>query len=236
VTVARPPVAEAFFRAGLFVLPFAIAFVYIVSLLPLMPIEQWRAIVFGGMGLYLVAPVGTEIVVPTVVIYLQSVGAAAHVLVLAVASIALVDVFTALFFLWNWDLVEAVPGLGRVVRRVEAKCRAVIERRKWGENATLTALALYVALPVQMTGGLFGSVLGRVLGMDKVKVFLAVTAGSLAGAVPMGILAWVAGPPILAFLASSTVQTVAAVAGILITVAFIAAVVWLYRRGRQDAD
>ena len=230
----RPP--EILFRLALFVLPFALAFLYVVSMLAVMPIEQWKKIVFGGMGLYLVAPVGTEVVVPIVVVYLRSVGAATHVIVLGVASIALVDVFTALFFLWNWDLVERIPYLGKGVRRVEGKCREVIARKQWGEGATLTALALYVALPVQMTGGLFGSVLGRVLGMDKVKVFLAVTAGSLAGAVPMGIVAWLAGPPILALLESATVQMIAAVAGILITVAFIAAIVWLYMRGRRNAD
>ena len=230
----RPRVADALFRAGLFVLPFAVAFVYVVSMLPLMPIEQWRTIV-GGMGLYLLAPVGTEVVVPVVVILLQEAGAATHVVVLGVASIALVDVFTALFFLGNWDLVERTPYVGRGLRRVEDKCRAVIARKKWGEGATLTALALYVALPVQMTGGLFGSVLGRVLGMDKVKVFLAVTAGSLAGAVPMGIVAWLAGRPILAVLQSATAQTIAALAGILITVAFIAAIAWMYRRGRRNA-
>jgi len=122
----RPRVADALFRAGLFVLPFAVAFVYVVSMLPLMPIEQWRTIV-GGMGLYLLAPVGTEVVVPVVVILLQEAGAATHVVVLGVASIALVDVFTALFFLWNWDLVERIPYLGRAVQRVEDRCRRIVE-------------------------------------------------------------------------------------------------------------
>ena len=232
-----PPsrVAEAFVRAGLFVLPIAIAFVYVVSLLAVLPGDAWYAI-FGGMATYLLAPVGTEVVVPILFVALFAVSAPPLAFVLGVTSVVLVDVFTALFFLWNWDLVERIPYLGKGVRRVEGKCREVIARKKWGEGATLTALALYVALPVQMTGGLFGSVLGRVLGMDKVKVFLAVTAGSLAGAVPMGIVAWLAGPPILAFLESATVQMIAAVAGILITVAFIAAIVWLYMRGRRNAD
>ncbi|HEV8594174.1 MAG TPA: small multi-drug export protein, partial [Thermoplasmata archaeon] len=94
----------------------------------------------------------------------------------------------------------------------------------------------YVALPVQMTGGLFGSVLGRVMGIERKRVFLAVVAGSLAGAVPMGLLAVVFGDSILEVLEAPTVQNIAAVAGILITVAFVVAVLLLYRRGKAHAD
>ncbi len=227
---------EAVYRAALFALPFALAFLYVVSLLPFLPYDQWWEIVVFGMGTYLVAPVGTEVIVPAVVLFLQSQGASLGVLVVAIVSIVLVDVFAALFVAWNWDLLERAPRLGPALRRVEDKCHAIIARRGWGEGATLTALATYVALPFQMTGGLFGSVLGRIMGIGKVRVFLAVTAGSLAGAVPMGIISIVAGPIVLAALQNPTAQTVGAAAGILITLAFIALVVALYRRGKRIAD
>jgi len=229
----RPP--EILFRLALFVLPFALAFLYVVSLLAVMSLEEWQ-IVFGGMATYLVAPVGTEVVIPGIFLLLLGANAPGYVFVLAAASVVLVDVFTALFFLWNWDLVERVPHLGGLVRRVEQKCRQVIEKRRWGEGATYLALAGYVALPFQMTGGLFGSVLGRVMGLDKVKVFVAVAAGSLAGAVPMGILAYAVGKPVYDALTSSTAQAVGLAAGILITVAFVGAVVVLYLRGKRNAD
>jgi len=231
----RSRLAEALFRAALFVLPFAIAFVYVVTLLAVLTVDEWR-IVFGGMATYLVAPVGTEVVIPAVFIALLAVHAAWPVFVIAATSVVLVDVLTALFFLWNWDLIERVPRVGRILRRVEDKCRQVIEKRRWGGGATLMALALYVALPFQMTGGLFGSVLGRVMGLNKIKVFLAVTAGSIAGAVPLGIVAYLVGPPVLAALESPSAQTFGLAAGILITVAFVGAVVLLYRRGRRNAD
>lgn len=224
---------EAVYRAALFVLPFALAFVYVVSLLAMMSVEAWNIVVYAGMALYLFAPVGTEVVIPAVVLALGT-SAPAHVVFLAIVSIVMVDVFTALFIAWNWELLERVPFLGAGLGRVEAKCRAVIARRKWGEGATLAALAAYVALPVQMTGGLFSSVLGRVMGLPKTRVFLAVVGGSLAGAVPMGILAVVVRDPILLALQSPTVQTVAAAAGILITVAFVVVVYLLYRRGKTN--
>lgn len=225
---------EAVYRAALFVFPFALAFLWVVSLLAVMTIEEWRFVV-GGMTTYLLAPVGTEVVIPGVVVLLGA-DAAWHVVVLAIASIVLVDVFVAMFVAWNWDLIERVPHLGGVLRRIEAKCHAIIAKKKWGEGATLMALAAYVALPVQMTGGLFGSVLGRVMGIDKKRVFLAVVAGSLVGAIPMGILAVLLREPLLRTLESPMVRNVAAAAGILITVAFVVAVVVLYRRGKKNAD
>jgi len=226
---------ETVFRFALLVLPFAIAFLYLASLLPLMTLEQWYVIVFSGMALYMFAPLGTEIVIPAVVVALGE-GAPAHVVVLAVVSIVMVDVLTALFIAWNWDHLERVPRLGGVLRRVEEKCHAIIARRRWGEGATLAALAAYVALPVQMTGGLFSSVLGRVMGLDKARVFAAVVAGSLAGSVPMAVLAVLIRDPLLDALRSPTVQAVSLVAGTLIIAAFIAAVVVLYLRGKRNAS
>ena len=229
------PLPDALYRAALFALPFALAFVYVVSLLAVMSTDEWH-IVFGGMATYLLAPVGTEVVIPAIFVGLLAVDAAWYVFALATASVVLVDVFTALFFLWNWDLVERAPYLGRLLRRVEAKCRQVIEKRRWGQEATLTALALYVALPFQMTGGLFGSMLGRLMGLERVKVFAAVTAGSLAGAIPMSVLAYVVGRPVYEALSSPTAQNLGLAAGILITVAFVGAVVFVYLRGRRNED
>ena len=228
------PLPEVIYRLALFVLPFAFAFLYLASLLPILTAGQWSIIVFGGMALYMFAPLGTEIVIPTVVLALGE-NAPAHVVVLAVVSVVMVDVLTALFIAWNWDLLERVPRLGGVLRRVEGKCHAIIVRRRWGEGATLAVLAAYVALPVQMTGGLFSSVLGRVMGLDKARVFVAVVAGSLAGALPMAVLAVVIRDPLLDALKSPAAQSFALVAGILIMAVFIAAVVVLYLRGKRNA-
>lgn len=231
--MARPRAAEAVFRAGLFILPFGIAFVYVVALLAVLPGDAWT-VIFGGMATYLLAPVGTEVVIPIVFAALLGIDAPPLAFVLAVSSVVLVDVFTALFFLWNWDLLERVPRLGGAIRRIEEKCYAIIAKRRWGERATYAALAAYVALPFQMTGGLVGSILGRMMGLDRGKVFLAVTAGSLAGGVPMGIASYAIGVPLKEALTSPTAQAVGLAAGILITVAFIVAIVWLYLRGRRN--
>jgi len=232
---ARSRAADVLFRLGLFVLPFALGFVYVVSLLAAMPVDAWYA-VFGGMATYLLAPVGTEIVIPAVFLLLFDLAAPPYVFALAVSSVVLVDVFTALFFLWNWDLVERVPRLGGVVRRIEDRCRRILERRRWGARATYAALATYVALPFQMTGGLFGSVLGRIMGLERGKVFLAVTAGSLAGGVPMGLLAYFFIGPVHAALTAPGAQVAGIVAGILITAAFVCAIAYLYLREGARAD
>lgn len=232
----RTKVGEAMYRACLFALPFAAAFLYVVSLLPIVSIDAWDVIVPGGMLVYLVAPVGTEVVVPLMMLKLKDLGAAPHVYVLAVVSIVLVDVFTAWFVAWNWDLLERVPRLGRILKRIEAKCHVVIAKRRWGEGVTLAALAAYVALPVQMTGGLFSSVLGRTMGIDRTRVFLAVTAGSAIGAIPMGIVGYFAASAVLAAFQSPSAQTIGAAAGILIMIAFVAAIVVLYLRGKRNEN
>lgn len=229
----RTKVAEAMYRACLFVLPFALAFLYVVSLLPIVSGDAWHTIVPEGMLVYLLAPVGTEIIVPFMMFRLQGFGAAPHEYVLAVASIVLVDVFVALWVAWNWDLLERLPRLGGVLKRIETKCHQVIGKRRWGEGVTLAALAAYVALPVQMTGGLFSSVLGRVMGIDRTRVFLAVAAGSAIGAVPMGIAAFFATQAVLDAFRSPSAQTLGAVTGILIMIAFVAVVVLLYIRGKR---
>lgn len=235
----RASAGQVGYRLALFALPFALAFVYVVTLLALLPIDAWF-VVMGGAATYLFAPLGTEVVVPIVFLGLFAVDATPPAFVLGVATVVLVDVFTALFFLWNWDLVERAPYLGRAVRRVEEKCREIVEKRRWGERATYAALATYVALPFQMTGGLFGSILGRVMGLDRTKVFLAVSAGSLVGAVPIGVAAYVVGQVVLerfvADLSTPAAQALGLAAGILITAAFIALIVVLYRRGTRNAD
>lgn len=224
------------YRSCLLVLPLALAMLYVVSLLPIVSWDAWLVIVREGMVLYLLAPVGTEVVVPLMMLRLHGLGASPHEFAILVASVVLVDVFTALWVAWNWDLLEGVPRLGGVLKRVEARCHRVIARKRWGEGVTLAGLAAYVALPVQMTGGLFGSLLGRVLGLDRTRVFLAVVAGSAIGAVPIGIVGFFATQTVLEMLQSPSARTLGALAGTLIIVAFVAVVAVMYVRGRQGED
>src|SRR2546428_1449078 len=133
---------------------------------------------------YLVPPLGAEFWVPSSVLAVQASGGGLPEAAIAVASIVLVDWFTALFLLWNFDLAERAPFLGKFIDRTEVKCRRFLAEKPWRQRLAAAALALYVALPVQMSGGVVGSILGRVMGIPRYRVFTIVALSSAAGAVP----------------------------------------------------
>ena len=187
---------------------------------------------------YLVSPLGIEFVIPFMVLAIRtSPDSSVMAIVIAILSVILVDVFTALFMLWNFELAERAPLLGRFVRKIKEKCRAVIQKKKWGEGATLAALTTYVALPVQMSGGVVGSILGRLLGATPRKVFFAVSAGSLIGAIPFGLFAaLIPESDLQAFVRWTESLTLPQIAGIILIAVFVITIVYLYFRGRSNGD
>ena len=222
-------------RLGLFFLPLLLAAVYLFLVWnAFMPAVS--AIILGAMVTYLVSPLGVEIVVPSAVLLLRTspeVTDPSPAIVVAVLSVILVDVFTALFLMWNFDLAERVPILGGFIRKTEEKARAVIERKKWGERVTLAGLVAYVALPVQMSGGLVGSIFGRLLGIKPWKVFAAVTLGSSLGAIPFGIVSALIPEKDLVGLVNWWASlSVTQILGIILLLVFVLVIVWIYLRGR----
>src|SRR2546428_12183049 len=110
---------------------------------------------------YLVTPLGAEFWVPSSVLAVQAGGGGLPEAAIAVGSIVLVDWFTALFLLWNFDLAERAPFLGKFIDRTEEKCRRFLAEKPWRQRLAAAALALYVALPVQMSGGVVGPLPAR---------------------------------------------------------------------------
>jgi len=209
-------------RVAQLLTPFVLASLYVLLLFLILDPRAFQ-LILGAMLTYLLSPLGVEIVIPTTILVL---GGDAFQASVAILSIVLVDVFIALFFFWNFDLAEKIPLMGRFIRRTERICFEKMSKRRWGEKVALTSLALYVALPFQMSGGLVGSVLGRVLGIERFKVFLSVSLGSLAGGLSVGIATYFVGPPLVTLLASNLIE----ITGILIVVAFIAVLLYIYFR------
>ncbi len=223
-------------RVLLFLAPFALAALYILLMMALLTPEVFTP-VLAAMFVYLLSPLGVEIVIPSTYVLL---GGGAGLLAVIVLSIILVDVFTAVFMFWNFGLAERAPGLGGLLRRTEAVCRRKIEEKRWGEGVTLLALAAYVALPFQMSGGFVGFIFGRVLGIEPRKVLLAVSAGSAAGGVPVGVAAFLLGEPLVDLLEAGWLQAIGSTVGILIVLGFIVGVTVVYwrayvRRGDEDS-
>jgi len=228
------PSAGALRRLGLFFLPLLLAAAYLFLVWNAFETAV-SAVLLGAMVTYLVSPLGVEFVVPSAVlaIRLLPIPDPNPAIAMAVLSVILVDVFTALFLLWNFDLAERVPLLGGFIRKTEEKARVVIERKKWGERATLAGLVAYVALPVQMSGGLVGSVFGRLLGIQPWKVFAAVSLGSCLGAIPFGIVsALIPEAELRGLVAWWGSLSVLQILGIVLVLLFVLVLVWIYLRGR----
>src|SRR2546428_4548823 len=102
---------------------------------------------------YLVPPLGAEFWVPSSVLAVQASGGGLPEAAIAVASIVLVDWFTALFLLWNFDLAERALFLGKFIDRTEVKCRRFLAEKPWGPRPAAPAPGLDVGPPGPMRGG-----------------------------------------------------------------------------------
>lgn len=216
-------------RLALVLLPFAVAAGYIALLAAVLTVTFFH-IALGAMVAYLVTPAGAEIVIPSSVVAVGLNGGGGFEAFMTIASVVLVDVFSALFLLWNFDLAEKTPFLGAFIERTEDRCRAYLARKPARQKLAVVALALYVALPFQMSGGVVGSILGRVMGLERHRVFAVVALSSAAGAVPIGLAAYVFGGAIADAFRSNAWYAV----GVVLTVAFLAAIVIMYRRSRGN--
>ncbi len=220
-------------RVVLFLLPFAIALGYIGLLYVVLAAGFFEIALVAMIG-YLFTPLGAEFWVPTSVIILHSQGGGALDAFWVVSAVVAMDWFIALFLLWNFDLAERAPFLGKFIDKAEARCRRFLEAKPWRQRLALLALALYVALPVQMSGGLVGSILGRVMGVPRRLVFVVVAASSAAGAFSIGALAYVIGEPVKAAIQGWAASGLPAVLGVLFIAGFIVAIAYMVHRARRN--
>ena len=222
-------------RATLFAMPLLLPLAYIALLQAALP-PVFFGIAFGAMLGYLVTPLGAEFWVPSSVLLVLQYGGGLPEATVAVASIVLVDWFTALFLLWNFDLAERAPFLGKFIEKTEVRCRRFLDEKPWRRRLAAAALALYVALPVQMSGGVVGSILGRVMGIPRYRVFAIVAASSAAGAFPIAAATFVLGPQVLDWGRGWGASGLPLVLGVVVLVTFIAGIAYMVRRSRRNQD
>jgi len=141
-----------------------------------------RFTVISGLVLaYFVPPFGKESIIPV----LSMLGF--HPLFGAVA-IAYTDIAFAVLLLWNYDEVKRLPVIGKWMERTERKS-SKYQERAWVRTFSLLFLVLFVIVPFQGSGAFGGTILGRLLGMDRYTVFAGVVMGAVLGCVLLGLLA-----------------------------------------------
>ena len=166
-------------RALALVFPFIFIGSYILIIYHILPEEEFFRL--GGVMLaYFIPPAGKESMIP--------VGIALGIPWYFVAlSIALLDVAASMFMVWNFDLALKIPLLGGWINRFVEGGGNIISRHRWLEGLYFFGLAGFVMFPLQGSGGVGGSILGRILGLKKIEVLAAVTLGSFIGSFAIAI-------------------------------------------------
>lgn len=164
---------NAFSRIFFVVVPFVLLLVHL-SVMALALSEGDFIIMTGLMLGYILPPAGKETIIPL--------GIALGIPWWSVAlSIILVDLETALFMAFNFDYVHHLPILGPLIRNLTRNTEELIARHRWLSGLYAFAVILMVMIPVLGSGGVRGSIAGRLLGLNPVQTVLAIATGACIG-------------------------------------------------------
>jgi len=161
------------FRVIAFLLPVLLVIVHLVIMYATLRYDQFLTVV-GLIIAYLLPPAGKETVIP--------IGIAVGIPWWYIASaIAMVDVETGLFMALNFDLGYRIPWLGGVLARFTDKTTIFLKEHRWVAGFSVFGILLMVMVPLLGSGGIRGSIAGKLLGIDAYLVFMAIVAGAFIG-------------------------------------------------------
>jgi len=180
-----------------------------------------QAQLWSLVSAYFFPPLGKETVIPAGIL------AGIHPLVMAL-SIAFVDFIVALFLIWNYDLAKGIPFVGAFMKKIESIGQK--SSSKYGSIRPLRfiGIMLFVMVPFQGSGGLVGSILGRLIGMRPWTTLLSITMGAIIGCT---LLAYFADTIKSVFL-----QNVLAGLLIILVLLIIGVMIYVYRRSMNKKN
>lgn len=162
-------------RLGKLFLPFVIGVSIIITIGILLDgnlrLKFW-SLITG----YFFPPLGKETIIPAGV----AIGISPIIMAL---SIAFIDAIVALFLVWNYDLAKEIPFIGKFITKVEEKGKNVEDKYGWVKPLRFLGIVLFVMVPFQGSGGLVGSILGRLIGMKPWNTFFAISIGAIIGCI-----------------------------------------------------
>jgi len=171
-----------------FILPFVIGAAVLILI---------RLIVSGETGtkllllmtIYFIPPLGKESIIPIGIsggeVPIPFINTAMnvpsiHPLLMALA-IAFVDIIVALFLVWNYDFAKKIPLIGTFISKVERIGKTSSDKYGWIKPLRFIGIILFVMVPFQGSGGLVGSIVGRLIGMKPWNIFCAISIGAVSG-------------------------------------------------------
>lgn len=163
-------IPERIFRI---LLPFLLGIPWLLILFVLLPYDVW--LILGGLLIaYILPPAGKESVIPIGI----AVGVPWYIMAL---SVALMDVLAGIFMALNFDIALKIPGVGGWIRKFIAGGEEFFRKRPWLERFYFMGVVMFVMFPLQGSGGIGATLVGRMMGLSPGKVLVAIAIGSLAG-------------------------------------------------------
>ncbi len=154
-------------------IPLAICGIYLLLLSLVLPLPEFL-LIFGMMVAYVVPPAGRETVIPVSILL-------GIPWWLIASTLAFLDFAGGLFMAWNFSLVQKIPFVGEWITRFMTAGRVYLDRRPWLERFYLLGLILFVSMPLEGSGSIVGSIIGRMLGMGRTEVLACITIGGIIG-------------------------------------------------------
>ncbi len=88
------------------------------------------------------------------------------------------DFVASLFIIWNLPLLTKIPGIGKIVERILTSGRKFFEKSKIAKGGTFLGLTIFVAIPIQGSGSVSGSIIGTLMGFPPTTTLGAALLGS----------------------------------------------------------
>jgi len=130
---------------------------------------------FSLLGIYYVPPSGKESIIP----FATSIGLDPITISLA---FTINDVLMCLFLIWNLSYIKKVPYVGRALIYSEKRGRAIAKKYRTFRSLEFIGLILFIAFPFKGSGGVMGTIMGMIIGMNPYKILAAMFIGTFTGA------------------------------------------------------
>ncbi|MFH0968043.1 MAG: small multi-drug export protein [Methanobacteriota archaeon] len=155
------------------IIPFFVLFCHLGIMVFTLPYSLFL-VMLGLMLGYILPPAGKETIIPL--------GIALGIPWWYIAlSITLVDIETGLFMTLNFDYVHRIPVVGPMIRDLTVQTSEMIARHPWVSGLYVFAIILMVMVPVLGSGGVRGSIAGRILGLTPDQILFGISVGAIIG-------------------------------------------------------
>lgn len=91
------------------------------------------------------------------------------------------DAMVATIFVFHAGFLFKIPWLGSRLSDLANDGHFILEMHPWIRRAAFFGLIAFVAFPLAATGSVGGAILSRILGMNKIRAYFAIIAGSFVG-------------------------------------------------------